>query len=102
MLRICAETRVLSFLLRPLTVWHPQAEISSLQQLLLSKNAEIESLHTQLLARPSPSPESSERGKQSAPLRAPRPNPAAEPLALTELPSLIGDTVNDSLFFCIH
>ncbi|XP_070692335.1 liprin-beta-2 isoform X2 [Pempheris klunzingeri] len=38
-----------------------KAEISSLQQLLLSKNAEIESLHTQLLARPSLSPESSER-----------------------------------------
>lgn len=55
----------MSFLLRFLTVWHPQAEISSLQQLLLSKNAEIESLHNQLLARPSSSPESSERGKQS-------------------------------------
>ncbi|KAM9366580.1 liprin-beta-2 [Symphorus nematophorus] len=38
-----------------------KAEISSLQQLLLSKNAEIEGLHTQLLARPSPSTESSER-----------------------------------------
>ncbi|XP_076593634.1 liprin-beta-2 isoform X1 [Chaetodon auriga] len=38
-----------------------KAEISSLQQLLLSKNAEIESLHTQLLARPPLSPESSER-----------------------------------------
>ncbi|XP_037605381.1 liprin-beta-2 isoform X4 [Sebastes umbrosus] len=38
-----------------------KAEISSLQQLLLSKNAEIESLHTQLLARPSLSPESPER-----------------------------------------
>ncbi|XP_071344338.1 liprin-beta-2 isoform X8 [Trachinotus anak] len=38
-----------------------KAEISSLQQLLLSKNAEIESLHTQLLARPSLSTESSER-----------------------------------------
>lgn len=40
-----------------------QAEISSLQQLLLTKNAEIENLHTQLSARPSASPESSERGK---------------------------------------
>ncbi|XP_068171697.1 liprin-beta-2 isoform X2 [Antennarius striatus] len=38
-----------------------KTEISSLQQLLLSKNAEIESLHTQLLARPPLSPESSER-----------------------------------------
>ncbi|XP_028257552.1 liprin-beta-2 isoform X1 [Parambassis ranga] len=38
-----------------------KAEISSLQQLLLSKNAEIESLHTQLLARPSLTTESSER-----------------------------------------
>ncbi|XP_059180028.1 liprin-beta-2 [Centropristis striata] len=38
-----------------------KAEISSLQQLLLSKNTEIESLHTQLLARPPLSPESSER-----------------------------------------
>ncbi|XP_018523549.1 liprin-beta-2 isoform X1 [Lates calcarifer] len=38
-----------------------KAEISSLQQLLLSKNAEIESLHTQLLARPTLSTESSER-----------------------------------------
>ncbi|XP_029904402.1 liprin-beta-2 isoform X2 [Myripristis murdjan] len=38
-----------------------KAEISSLQQLLLSKNAEIESLHTQLLARPSLSAESSDR-----------------------------------------
>lgn len=60
----------MSFLLRLLTVWHPQAEISGLQQLLLSKNAEIESLHTQLLARPSLSPESSERGKQSTQLQA--------------------------------
>nr|XP_020461638.1 liprin-beta-2-like isoform X2 [Monopterus albus] len=38
-----------------------KAEISSLQQLLLSKNAEIESLQSQLLARPSLSTESSER-----------------------------------------
>ncbi|KAF7661542.1 hypothetical protein LDENG_00259470 [Lucifuga dentata] len=38
-----------------------KAEISSLQQLLVSKNAEIESLHTQLLAKPSLSAESSER-----------------------------------------
>ncbi|KAG7230218.1 hypothetical protein INR49_012351 [Caranx melampygus] len=45
-------------------VWHQQAEISSLQQLLLSKNAEIESLHTQLLARPSLSTESSERDQE--------------------------------------
>ncbi|GAA6235190.1 liprin-beta-2-like isoform X3 [Lates japonicus] len=41
-----------------------KAEISSLQQLLLSKNAEIESLHTQLLARPSLSTESSERDQE--------------------------------------
>lgn len=39
-----------------------QAELSDLQQLLLSKNAEIDSLHTQLLARPL-STETSERGK---------------------------------------
>ncbi|XP_047219518.1 liprin-beta-2 isoform X4 [Girardinichthys multiradiatus] len=38
-----------------------KAEICSLQQLLLSKNAEIESLHTQLLARPPLTPEISER-----------------------------------------
>ncbi|XP_047437361.1 liprin-beta-2 isoform X2 [Mugil cephalus] len=38
-----------------------KAEISSLQQLLLTKNAEIESLHTQLLSRPSLTTESSER-----------------------------------------
>ncbi|XP_008295296.1 liprin-beta-2 isoform X2 [Stegastes partitus] len=38
-----------------------KAEISSLQQLLLSKNAEIESLHNQLLARPSLTSESTER-----------------------------------------
>ncbi|XP_060924467.1 liprin-beta-2 [Limanda limanda] len=41
-----------------------KAEISSLQQLLLSKNAEIESLHTQLLARPSLTTESSERDQE--------------------------------------
>ncbi|XP_041755012.1 liprin-beta-2 isoform X5 [Coregonus clupeaformis] len=38
-----------------------KAEISDLQQLLLSKNAEIDSLHTQLLARPPLSTETSER-----------------------------------------
>ncbi|CAI5645703.1 unnamed protein product [Oreochromis niloticus] len=38
-----------------------KAEISSLQQLLHSKNAEIESLHSQLLARPSLTTESAER-----------------------------------------
>ncbi|KAM9410255.1 liprin-beta-2 isoform 3-T4 [Pholidichthys leucotaenia] len=38
-----------------------KAEISTLQQLLLTKNAEIESLHSQLLARPSFTTESSER-----------------------------------------
>ncbi|XP_029953075.1 liprin-beta-2 isoform X2 [Salarias fasciatus] len=38
-----------------------KAEISSLQQLLLTKNAEIESLHTQLMARPSLPTESIER-----------------------------------------
>ncbi|XP_049421147.1 liprin-beta-2 isoform X2 [Epinephelus fuscoguttatus] len=47
-----------------------KAEISSLQQLLLSKNAEIESLHTQLLARPSISPESSERDQELQRLRS--------------------------------
>lgn len=52
-----------SDLMRLLTVPAQQAEISSLQQLLLTKNAEIENLHTQLSARPSSSPESSERGK---------------------------------------
>ncbi|XP_035484936.1 liprin-beta-2 isoform X2 [Scophthalmus maximus] len=41
-----------------------KAEISSLQQLLLSKNTEIESLHTQLLTRPSLSAESSERDQE--------------------------------------
>lgn len=39
-----------------------QAQISDLQQLLLSKNAKIDSLHAQLLARPLSS-ETSERGK---------------------------------------
>ncbi|XP_035806678.2 liprin-beta-2 isoform X4 [Amphiprion ocellaris] len=38
-----------------------KAEISSLQQLLLSKNAEIESLHNQLLARPSLTSDTTER-----------------------------------------
>ncbi|XP_039651823.1 liprin-beta-2 isoform X5 [Perca fluviatilis] len=47
-----------------------KAEISSLQQLLLSKNAEIESLHNQLLARSSPSPESSERDQELQNLRS--------------------------------
>ncbi|XP_034730588.1 liprin-beta-2 isoform X3 [Etheostoma cragini] len=45
-------------------------EISSLQQLLLSKNAQIESLHTRLLARPSPSPESLERDQELQSLRS--------------------------------
>ncbi|XP_065809189.1 liprin-beta-2 isoform X1 [Labrus bergylta] len=45
------------------------AEISSLQQLLLGKNAEIESLHTQLLARPSLSAECSERDQELQRLR---------------------------------
>ncbi|XP_034534654.1 LOW QUALITY PROTEIN: liprin-beta-2 [Notolabrus celidotus] len=47
-----------------------KAEISSLQQLLLCKNAEIESLHTQLLARPSLSTESSERDQELQRLRS--------------------------------
>ncbi|KAK2854125.1 hypothetical protein Q5P01_006786 [Channa striata] len=47
-----------------------KAEISSLQQLLLSKNAEIETLHTQLLARPSLSTESSERDQELQRLRS--------------------------------
>ncbi|TNN75806.1 Liprin-beta-2 [Liparis tanakae] len=47
-----------------------KAEISGLQQLLLSKNVEIESLHTQLLARPSPSPESPERDQELLRLRS--------------------------------
>lgn len=58
---VCPELYV--YTAKTATVWHPQAEISSLQQLLLTKNAEIESLHTQLLARPSLSAESLERGK---------------------------------------
>lgn len=58
-----AEPRAFSANVSPCVA--PQAEISSLQQLLLSKNTEIESLHSQLLARPPLSPESSERGKQS-------------------------------------
>lgn len=65
---LCVELHVLSAELPH--VWHQQAEISSLQQLLLSKNAEIESLHTQLLARPSLSTESSERGKHSTSLHS--------------------------------
>ncbi|XP_068439431.1 liprin-beta-2 isoform X2 [Clinocottus analis] len=47
-----------------------KAEISSLQQLLLSKNMEIESLHTQLLARPSLFPESPERDQELQRLRS--------------------------------
>ncbi|KAM6950114.1 liprin-beta-2 isoform 4-T4 [Lycodopsis pacificus] len=47
-----------------------EAEIISLQQLLLSKNVEIESLHTQLLARPSQSPESPERDQELQRLRS--------------------------------
>ncbi|KAM6980941.1 liprin-beta-2 [Aplochiton taeniatus] len=38
-----------------------KAEISDLQRVLLSKNAEIESLHSQLLARPTVSTDSSDR-----------------------------------------
>lgn len=55
-----------------------QAEISSLQQLLLTKNAEIESLHTQLSARPSLSPQSSERGKATQPGPPTRPPTVAQ------------------------
>ncbi|KAM8893669.1 liprin-beta-2 isoform 3-T3 [Spinachia spinachia] len=47
-----------------------KAEISSLQQLLLSKNTEIESLHTQLLVRTSPSAESPERDQEMQRLRS--------------------------------
>ncbi|XP_056268512.1 liprin-beta-2 isoform X2 [Pseudoliparis swirei] len=47
-----------------------KAEISGLQQLLLRKNMEIESLHTQLLARPSLSPESPERDQELQRLRS--------------------------------
>ncbi|KAL3065361.1 hypothetical protein OYC64_015519 [Pagothenia borchgrevinki] len=47
-----------------------KAEISSLQQLLLSKNSEIESLHTQLLVRPFLSPESPERDQELQKLRS--------------------------------
>ncbi|KAM3876743.1 liprin-beta-2 [Diretmus argenteus] len=47
-----------------------KAEISGLQQLLLSKNAEIESLHTQLLARPSLCTENSERDQELQRLRS--------------------------------
>ncbi|XP_026234615.1 liprin-beta-2 isoform X2 [Anabas testudineus] len=46
-----------------------KAEISSLQQLLHSKNAEIESLHSQLQVRPSLSTESSERDQELQRLR---------------------------------
>lgn len=41
----------------------PQVEVSSLQQLVLTKNAEIEDLHAQLLSRPPSSAENSEKGK---------------------------------------
>ncbi|XP_043993095.1 liprin-beta-2 isoform X6 [Gambusia affinis] len=47
-----------------------KAEISSLQQLLLTKNAEIESLHTQLLARPPLTTEISERDQELQRLRS--------------------------------
>ncbi|XP_029985816.1 liprin-beta-2 isoform X2 [Sphaeramia orbicularis] len=47
-----------------------KAEIGSLQQLLFSKNAEIESLHTQLLARPCLSSESTERDQELHRLRS--------------------------------
>ncbi|XP_074522488.1 liprin-beta-2 isoform X2 [Halichoeres trimaculatus] len=47
-----------------------KAEISSLQQLLLCKNAEIESLHTQLLARPCLPSESPERDEELQKLRS--------------------------------
>lgn len=48
-----------------------QAEIGSLQQLVLTKNTEIESLHTQLLTRPSSSAENSEKGKHAPPTSVP-------------------------------
>ncbi|KAM4597279.1 liprin-beta-2 isoform 1-T1 [Fundulus diaphanus] len=47
-----------------------KAEVSCLQQLLLSKNAEIESLHTQLLARPPLTTEISERDQELQKLRS--------------------------------
>ncbi|XP_035806680.2 liprin-beta-2 isoform X6 [Amphiprion ocellaris] len=47
-----------------------KAEISSLQQLLLSKNAEIESLHNQLLARPSLTSDTTERDQELQRLRS--------------------------------
>ncbi|XP_034044770.1 liprin-beta-2 isoform X2 [Thalassophryne amazonica] len=47
-----------------------KAEITSLQQLLLSKNAEIESLHLQLLARPALCAESLERDQELHRLRS--------------------------------
>ncbi|XP_032416954.1 liprin-beta-2 isoform X5 [Xiphophorus hellerii] len=47
-----------------------KAEISNLQQLLLTKNAEIESLHTQLLARPPLTTEISERDQELQRLRS--------------------------------
>lgn len=43
----------------------PQAEISGLQQLLASKDAEIECLQTQLLARGSAANDSAEKGTLS-------------------------------------
>uniref|UniRef100_A0A3Q3N4V9 PPFIA binding protein 2a n=1 Tax=Mastacembelus armatus TaxID=205130 RepID=A0A3Q3N4V9_9TELE len=47
-----------------------KAEINTLQQHLLSKNAEIESLHNQLLARPSLTSESSEKDQELQTLRS--------------------------------
>ncbi|XP_051919429.1 liprin-beta-2 isoform X2 [Hippocampus zosterae] len=47
-----------------------KVEISNLQELLLSKNVEIESLHTQLMARPSLATESSERDQELQRLRS--------------------------------
>ncbi|XP_078800671.1 liprin-beta-2 isoform X5 [Oryzias latipes] len=41
-----------------------KVEINNLQKLLLSKNAEIESLHTQLIARPSLNSDSSDRDQE--------------------------------------
>lgn len=43
----------------------PQAEISELQQLLASKDAEIECLQTQLLARGGTANDNAERGTHS-------------------------------------
>uniref|UniRef100_H3D8H7 PPFIA binding protein 2a n=1 Tax=Tetraodon nigroviridis TaxID=99883 RepID=H3D8H7_TETNG len=46
-----------------------KVEVSSLQQLVLTKNAEIEGLHAQLLTRPSSSAENSEKDKELQRLR---------------------------------